>query len=281
LLPACASQSDSQKSPWRNPKDGMPFVWVWAGSLTAHVPVGGDPEKTVAQEVAVEGFWLGRTEVTVGQFQRFVEQTGYITDAEKAGNRFTWKWPGFPQRADHPVVYVSYHDARSYARWAGVDLPTEAEWLYACRAGSATTFSWGDRVDDRYLWHRGNTQGLGTRPVARKRPNAWGLYDMVGNAWEYCQVCETCFALRGASWTRCPQYRTRAGTLTGDLLGAAVELRLQPCDHNNKYPPYPWDDDRGFRCISRVGPEDICNGPHEGYEASQNRVSEITSQSLP
>jgi sulfatase modifying factor 1 len=238
----------------------MRFVWVPAGSFTAQVPAErarvDDPDKTIPQEVTfVEGFWVGRTEVTVGQFQRFVKETGYATDAEKAGNRFTWKSPGFPQGADHPVVYLSYDDARSYARWAGVDLPTEAEWLYACRAGSTTKFYWGDIADDRYFWDRCTTDGTGTRPVASKRPNAWGLYDMVGNAWEYCQVGDTCWVIRGASWTRCPQYRTRQGTMTGNLLEEAVEPRLQRCDPNPKIPPYPWDDDRGFRCIKRVSPQ--------------------------
>ena len=259
LLPGCASYPGLRAAAWRNPKDGMRFVWVPAGSFTAQVlaekKAVDDPEQTVGQEVTfAQGFWLGRTEVTVRQFGRFAEQTGYVTDAEKAGNRFTWKSPGFPQRADHPVVYLSYRDALSYAQWAGVDLPMEAEWLYACRAGSTTKFYWGDMVDDRYLWHRCNTDGTGTRPVARKRPNAWGLYDMVGNAWEYCKLGDgdACFASRGGSWTRCPQYRTRQGTMTGNLLEEAVEPRLQRCDPNPKFPPYPWDDDRGFRCIRRT-----------------------------
>jgi formylglycine-generating enzyme required for sulfatase activity len=256
LLPGCASRAAA----WRNSKDGMKFVWVPAGSFTAQVPAErtrvDDPEKTVPQEVTfVQGFWVGRTEVTVGQFQRFVKETGYVTDAEKANNRFTWKSPGFPQQANHPVVYLSYHDALSYAQWAGVDLPTEAEWLYACRAGTTTKFYWGDIVDDRYLWDRCNTEGTGTRPVATKRPNAWGLYDMVGNAWEYCKVGDTCWASRGASWTRCPQYRSRQGTMTENLLEEAVVPRLQRCDPNPPFPAYPWDDDRGFRCIQRVSAE--------------------------
>jgi sulfatase modifying factor 1 len=261
LLSACAASPGAHAARWRNPKDGMTFVWVPAGSFTAQVPPerasGSGSEETVPQEVTFpEGFWLGRTEVTVGQFQQFVKATGYLTDAEKAGNRFTWRSPGFPQEADHPVVYVSYADARRYAQWAGVDLPTEAEWLYACRAGSTTKFYWGDQVDDRYLWYRGNTEGTGTRPVARKRPNAWGLYDTVGNAWEYGRMAEgdTGFALRGASWTRCAQYRTRQGTMTANLLEEAVAPRLQRHDPDPKFAPYPWDDDRGFRCIKRVGP---------------------------
>ncbi len=252
FLSSCASGPGSSVRPWRNPKDGMTFVWIPAGSFTAQVPA--EPNGTTPREVTfAQGFWLGRTEVTVGQFRRFVKQTSYVTDAEKAGNRFTWRSPGFLQEASQPVVYVSYRDALSYARWAGVDLPTEAEWLYACRAGTTTRFHWGDTLDDRYLWHRCNTQGTGTRPVALKRPNAWGLYDMVGNAWEYCKTGDgdRCFALRGASWTRCPQYRTRQGTMTGNLLEEAVKPQLERCDPNPKYPPYPWDDDRGFRCVRR------------------------------
>lgn len=261
LLPACATQGGAHGTKWRNPKDGMVFVWVPAGRFTAQVVAepasANDSERIVPQEVTfLAGFWVGRTEVTVGQFRRFVKETGYVTDAEGGDSRFTWKNPGFRQAEDHPVVYVSYNDARRYAQWAGVDVPTEAEWLYACRAGTTTKFYWGDILDDRYLWHRCNTEGTGTRPVATRLPNAWGLYDMVGNAWEYCQVGDsTCWALRGGSWTRCPQYRTRTGAMTGVLFEEAVEPRLQRPDPHPAFPPYPWDDDRGFRCIKRVGKE--------------------------
>ena len=148
---------------WRNPKDGAEYVQLPAG------------------------FWMARTEVTVAQFRRFTESTGYRTSAEKAASKHTWRYPGFPQDGRHPVVWLSFADALAYVEWAGVDLPTEAEWDYASRAGSATRFYWGDEIDDRYLWHRGNSPN-GTHPVARRRPNAWGLYDMLGNAWEFCRV---------------------------------------------------------------------------------------------
>jgi formylglycine-generating enzyme required for sulfatase activity len=242
----------------------MRFVWVPAGNFTVEVPVESkdpnDSDKVSPQPIAFEkGCWFGRTEVTIGQFRRFVKNTGHVTDAEKAGNRWTWKHPGFPQRDSHPVVYVSYGDAQQYARWAGVDLPTEAEWLYACRAGASTKFYWGDEFDDRHVWHRGNTEGTGTRPVARKLPNPWGLHDMVGNAREYCKVGAThaspvhsCFAARGGAWTRCPVCRGRTGSLFEKLFDDEVAPRLNRCDPNPKYPSYPWDDDRGFRCIRRA-----------------------------
>ncbi len=261
FLPSCAAYSGNSSAVWRNPKDGMVFMRVPAGSFTAQVPVErkdpSAPEQAAPQEMTFpQGFWLGRTEVTVAQFRAFVRQTAFVTDAERWGNRFTWKSPGFPQGADHPVVYISYPDALAYAHWAGVGLPTEAEWLYACRAGATTKYYWGDVLDDRYLWYRVNTHGTSTRPVAHKRPNAWGLYDMMGNAWEYCRVGDgdMGFALRGASWTRCQQYRSRQGTLVGDLLAESVTPRLTRYDPNPQFPPYPWDDDRGFRCIKRVGP---------------------------
>ena len=259
LLPACAVRPHSQAVTWRNPKDGMRFVWVPAGSLAAEVPMTpkdpNNPGKMVPRQVTFrQGFWLGQTEVTVGQFRRFVAATGYVTDAEKAASRFTWKSPGFPRAGDHPVVYLSHDDALQYAAWAGVDLPTEAEWVYACRAGTTTTFYWGDEMDDRYAWHRCNTDGTGTRTVGRKLPNPWGLYDMVGNAWEYTRVGESCFASRGGAWTRCPTYRSRTGAMTGNMFVEAVAPRLQECDPHPQFPPYPWDDDRGFRCIRRTGP---------------------------
>jgi len=254
---SCSPGPHGAAQVWRNPKDDMRFVWVPAGSLAVEVPSeSSEPNEageTSPQVVAFrDGFWLGRTEVTIGQFRRFAMETGFVTEAERAGNQWTWRHPGFPQKDDHPAVYLSYKDSLQYARWAGVDLPTEAEWLYACKAGANTVFYWGNELDGRYVWHRGNTEGTGTRPVARKLPNAWGLHDMVGNAREYCKVGETCFATRGGAWTRCPAYRSRTGSVNQKLLDAEVEPRLHKCDPAPQYPPYAWDDDRGFRCIRRV-----------------------------
>lgn len=182
-------------------------------------------------------FKLGKTEVTVGQFRRFVEATGYVTDAEKSGgawgffpeekdavDRFhvdeaiTWKQPGFPQTEDHPVVCVSHRDAQAFCAWLTRTtgdrwrLPTEAEWEYACRAGSSDWYCWGTDPDTAYShanvadgalesahsrttsYQRAvklaNDEGDGvvyTAVVARFQPNRWGLHDMHGNVWEWCQ----------------------------------------------------------------------------------------------
>jgi formylglycine-generating enzyme required for sulfatase activity len=172
-------------------------------------------------------FFIGVHEVTVAQFRQFVEATGYPTDAEHDGKgAFTrkpgadrwkldphcnWSRPGFKQTENHPVVGVSWNDADVFCKWLSrkeqrkYRLPTEAEWEYACRAGSVTRFHNGDdpeqlvrvaNVSDAALraefprWPKFISGSDGypyTSPVGRFDPNAWGLYDMHGNALEWCQ----------------------------------------------------------------------------------------------
>jgi formylglycine-generating enzyme required for sulfatase activity len=110
-----------------------------------------------------EGFWMGQTEVTQGQFRRFIDETGYRTRAERCGvgggiDKQGWRWiegsrwdnPGIPQTDSHPVVQVCWEDAVAFCRWLSekerreYDLLTEAQWESACRAGTDTAYSWGD-----------------------------------------------------------------------------------------------------------------------------------------
>src|SRR5207237_1435675 len=125
----------------------------------------------------------GAQEVTVGQFRQFVNQSKYrIDDA--------WQNPGWEQTDDHPVVTVTWNNAVDFCNWLSKQegkqyrLPTEAEWEYSCRAGKAgTRYCYGDQDWDlvRYAWHGANS-GRKTHPVGKLEPNAWGLYDMHGNA---------------------------------------------------------------------------------------------------
>jgi formylglycine-generating enzyme required for sulfatase activity/serine/threonine protein kinase len=171
-------------------------------------------------------FYLGATEVTVGQFRRFVDDTGYQTEAQKDGKgglgwndetkkfgqnaRYTWQNPGFKQTDEHPVVNVSWNDAVAFTRWlSGKEgksyrLPTEAEWEYACRAGTQTRFSNGDQLrgvvevgnaKDRTATEKQPSWGttiaardgyVYSAPVGRFQPNSFGSYDMHGNAEEWC-----------------------------------------------------------------------------------------------
>jgi formylglycine-generating enzyme required for sulfatase activity len=166
----------------------------------------------------VRPYYLGKLEVTVGQFKKFAEETGYVTDAEKRGKATGWdgkKWgkkrganwknPGFRQESGHPAVALSLNDARAFCHWLGegYHLPSEAEWEYAARAGSETAFSWGSALADICLYANGGDAAAGrlfpswktstcddgyawTAPAGSYRPNRWGFYDTSGNAWEWC-----------------------------------------------------------------------------------------------
>lgn len=171
-------------------------------------------------------FRLSKFETTVGQFQQFVEATGYVTEAERNGSgshrvapqgvderrpEFTWRTPGFEQNDTHPVVQVTWNDAQAFCEWLSKKerrryrLPTEAEWEYSCRAGSPKSWSgfnylprgaqtYGNVADlplmelyDFYGTASHSDDGFAySAPVGTYRPNAWGLHDMHANVWEWC-----------------------------------------------------------------------------------------------
>jgi sulfatase modifying factor 1 len=169
-------------------------------------------------------FLLQETEVTVAQFRAFAIATGFRTEAEREGwgwgydngkwvkkQGVNWRAPEFDQDDDYPVTYISWNDAQAFIAWLNREgkteryrLPTEAEWEYACRAGSETPFYWGREPEGRYAnfsdliyvkfypmdMHVNSKVDDGrvyTAPVANYRPNAFGLYDMSGNLNEWCQ----------------------------------------------------------------------------------------------
>jgi formylglycine-generating enzyme required for sulfatase activity len=159
-----------------------------------------DGDERPAHKVTIDySFDIGKTEVTVAQFRAFVKAAGY----EKQG----WTWdrrcsdhmgpaenrpcqkPGFEQTDNYPIVRVDYYDAKAFCEWLSQQtgqlfrLPTEAEWEYACRGGTTSDYS-GDI--EQTAWFNMNSDGL-IHPVARKKPNPWGLYDMHGNVWEWCE----------------------------------------------------------------------------------------------
>ena len=199
-------------------------------------------------------FWMTRTEITVAQFRDFVRATGYRTYSETAGERLTWRAPGFRLDSRQPVVLMTLDDARAYCKWLGGRVPTEAEWEYAARAGAATHHYWGEEIDGRYLWFRENSGGR-PQPVGRKLPNAWGLYDVEGNAIEwvdgggpYTSIRKEGYgSLRGGSWILCPEpYPPDAkGRRNGRQIGLTVPF---PGGAGQQFSPTWRRDDGGFRC---------------------------------
>jgi len=202
-------------------------------------PMGSPPEEEgrqlsegpVRTVDIVAPFAIGRSEVTVGDFRRFVDATGYRTDAERnvrfsgcyatnaMGTAFDWlagkSWrdPGFVLQESQAVSCVSWNDARNYAQWLSREtgqtyrLPSEAEWEYAARAGTTAARFWGDtavpacgfaNVADETMgpggaaWKERHSCSDGrfyVAPVASYRPNDFGLYDMLGNVWEWTEDC--------------------------------------------------------------------------------------------
>jgi sulfatase modifying factor 1 len=176
---------------------------------------------------------MDATSVTNADFATFVEETGYVTEAERHGTSAvfhlaleapeedvvgraagapwwlgvraaSWRHPGGRESNldgldDHPVVHVSWTDALTYCRWSGRRLPSEAEWEYAARGGlDGARYPWGDELMDGDTWRTNIFQGsfpaentgrdgwLTTAPVRTFEPNGYGLWQMVGNVWEWC-----------------------------------------------------------------------------------------------
>jgi formylglycine-generating enzyme required for sulfatase activity/serine/threonine protein kinase len=171
-----------------------------------------------------QAFYMGVYPVTKGQFAAFAKAAPYTTEAETDGKgfgynastkklesgKYSWRDPGFAQADDHPVVEVTWNDAKAFCEWLSkkegktYELPTEAEWEYACRAGTTTRFWCGDMdaslkgnaniadasLKEKYPFGRWavawNDDYPFTSPVGNFKANRWGLYDMHGNVWQWC-----------------------------------------------------------------------------------------------
>jgi formylglycine-generating enzyme required for sulfatase activity len=153
------------------PRGGYELVRIPAGSFMM------GPQ----HEVHISEFYMGRYPVTNEEYGRF------LSDNPKTKEPGYWGDSNF-NNPRQPVVGVSWHDAQSYAKWAGLQLPSEAQWEYACRAGTTTRFYTGDKDSDldRAGWYDKNS-GDKLHPVGEKEPNAFGLYDMHGNVWEWVE----------------------------------------------------------------------------------------------
>jgi formylglycine-generating enzyme required for sulfatase activity/dienelactone hydrolase len=187
---------------------------AWAASKVGSAD--GVADEAPQHEVFVSSFALGKYDVTRAEFAAFVRDTGHSAGDGCGIDGFKWKklaektWqnPGYKQTDRDPVVCVSWQDARAYIAWLNTKLrqsqnknsspstdgpyrlPSESEWEYAARAGSTTRFSWGDddTVASDHAWYKSNSNNR-THPVGQKLPNSFGLYDMVGNVWQWTEDC--------------------------------------------------------------------------------------------
>ena len=228
-------------------------------------------------------FYLGEKEVTVGQFRKFVEATGHKTTAETKPDKegvpwggcifnvtlnkwvqdpeLNWKHP-FGERVqsdDEPVVQVSWYDAIAFSDWLSAAehrpfrLPTEAEWEYACRAGTQTRWSSGDDAAslEPFAWTLRNAHDA-FHPVGSKEPNAFGLFDMHGNAWEWCSDEFGPYAADSVVDPQGPPHGEARVLRGGSFDWDKVERTRSASRHN--YPPYMSYYNYGFRVCSPSPP---------------------------
>ncbi len=206
---------------------GMEFVAITSGSFLMGSPsdeLGRMPDEEEHNVNLTDNFSMQITTVTVDQWRIFSQETGYRTENERHGGSWChhnrgwklppsrpffewsqqtegyWDQPGFPQTGDHPVTCVSWNDAQQFILWlsekenANYRLPTEAEWEYSCRAGTATAYSFGSQITlknaiychDRLTNFIRNISPVRTLPAKSFEANQWGLYNMHGNVWEWC-----------------------------------------------------------------------------------------------
>ena len=227
------------------------------------------------------GYFIGRTHVTVGQFDRFVSATGYRTEAETGGGAYTfdgekivkraefsWRNPGFPQHKGHPVVCVSWNDARAFCDWAGLDLPTEAEWEKAARGTDARRYPWGNDWDPNRAnfcdsscpldvsWKdSAASDGYAyTSPVGCYAAGAspYGALDMAGNVWQWCDDWfeERAYDRYAAGDLAAPATGQNRVNRGGCWANAARDCRTS---FRAWYPPENRNAFLGFRVAKRVG----------------------------
>ena len=213
-------------------KDGKEMVLIPAGSFEMgdHFDEGRDDELPV-HTVELDAFYMDVHEVTVGQFREFVDESGHKYS----------RWNDvatYSPTDEHPMILVTWNDATAYAEWVGKRLPTEAEWEYAARGGLiGKRYPWGDEIshdDANYSGTGGKDEWKYCAPVGSFEPNGYGLYDMAGNVWGFCEDWysedKEYRVLRGGSWFNIPNY-----------LRAALRFFNNPSDTLNLL---------GFRCVS-------------------------------
>lgn len=205
---------------------------IEGGCFVMGSPEGvGDADEHPQHQVCLDDFYIDRYEVTQAEYERVAQKNPSV----------------FNKCPECPVEYVSWYEARDFCEKVGKRLSTEAEWEFAARGGSESRYYWGNGIDTAYVWYAGNS-GNRTHPVGRKRPNANGLYDMLGNVAEWCSdnFSENTYRM---SAVRNPvsssgRYQVHRG---GSWMSDATKVRSTARGSDN---PKTRDSTIGFRCAS-------------------------------
>ena len=232
-----------------NAADGSVLVYVPAGEFEMGDGQHADCPK---HRVYVEAYYIGLYCVTNAQYGRFVAATGHRAPDTADFGDVVWRGKSYPpEKSDHPVVCVSWDDAVAYGTWAGLRLPTEAEWEKAARGPAGWLYPWGNTWDATRCRHDGNRGGATTYRVDDYPGgvSGYGTYNQAGNVWEWCADWY------GADYyTQSPRANPR-GPETGSYrvdrggswrLGDAAVLRGA---YRNWYAPATRNDDLGFRLV--------------------------------
>lgn len=233
-----------------NPRDGASMVWVPAGEFlmgSTNADKYANLDEKPAHNIYLDGFWIYKNDVTVSQYRKFCEATGH--EMLKSPPDFRWI-------DDHPIIFVSWYDANAYANWAGVALPTEAQWEKAARGKDGYIYPWGNMWDKTKCDNIANVVKMNDQDGAKSvgsfpsGASPYGCMDMAGNEWQWCSdwyaidyytnspSCNptgpetgTKRILRGGSWaTPNPEY-----------LRTAFRLGLEPTNRRGAV---------SFRCIA-------------------------------
>jgi len=190
------------------------------------------------ETVVLPDFYIDRTPVTNGQFARFVEAATYRTEAERKGSSRNWRSHNTPEKAEHPVVFVTHADAEAYCSWAGKRLPTADEWKKAHRGPDGRLYPWGDTFDKNLCNTAESQQGYQTTPVTQfpEGASVYGCLDMVGNVEEWTATLgkNGQRIVLGGSWCS-----------TCQVYGLPVLQRLALPGFNSN--------EQGFRCARDAG----------------------------